>query len=373
SPTLPAPSVTAEQQPPATTEAATQAPQFKINPSPLTGLGLQLVFDMDGIVILDIDSGEFTQLTQHEGSYHPPRWAFSPDGEQILYAAKDANGTDNFQILSPSSQSQVTLRSQGMNLVPALAWHPGGHYVLVSNTLFDAQDGDMILPIGGEAYVFRNSFSADGLHIAMVIPGDWVLLRADLNLDAAGNLVGLPTNIQLCVLRPDRLDCHDYQEGAYADILVELQSEEVLPIADADWSPQGDTLALLANNGIYLLNSADNVERILAENYLQQIGLVEQGWSILWSPDGAKISFSGTSNFSASKVFVIDVQENVVTEITNEEYPASNYPAWSPDSQWLVYSIALDGSRLVLSRADGSEHILLSSDIWSLVFELHQK
>jgi TolB protein len=87
------------------------------------------------------------------------------------------------------------------------------------------------------------------------------------------------------------------------------------------------------------------------------------------SPDGRQVAFhiTGGPNFPVYAICVVTLVNKACTVIAND--PAWLYfgPIWSPDGQWVLYQRCAhredpghDRSDLCLSRADGSQHRLLT-------------
>lgn len=56
-----------------------------------------------------------------------------------------------------------------------------------------------------------------------------------------------------------------------------------------------------------------------------------------WSPDGAKIAFSGVTPAGKSDLYVFEPATDTVTRLTNDDY-TDNEPSWSPDMKQIVFS-----------------------------------
>ncbi|MDY7092595.1 MAG: collagenase [Acidobacteriota bacterium] len=107
---------------------------------------------------------------------------------------------------------------------------------------------------------------------------------------------------------------------------------------DLAFSPDGDQLALFAKRekgrSLILVNVLKGgIDRIIDLD-------VEQPLSPTWNADGRTIAFSGNQNGSFD-LFTLDLQTLEVRNLTND----TNFegaPSFSPDGQWLVYSVVID-------------------------------
>lgn len=88
------------------------------------------------------------------------------------------------------------------------------------------------------------------------------------------------------------------------------------------------------------------------------------------SPDGCKYAYhiTGVPDRPGYEIYVIDIESKKSLLIAGDYKYLHFGPAWSPDGQWLLYQRCAhqqdpghDRSDLCLSRADGSEHRMLTT------------
>ena len=88
------------------------------------------------------------------------------------------------------------------------------------------------------------------------------------------------------------------------------------------------------------------------------------------SPDGCKYAYhiTGVPDRPGYEIYVIDIESKKSLLIVGDHKYIHFGPAWSPDGQWLLYQRCAhqqdpghDRSDLCLSRADGSEHRVLTT------------
>jgi hypothetical protein len=360
------------------TSTPTTSPMVKMNGGLLAGLGWELTADNNGISIIDLDSGNSTRLTGPSVSLNPPTWSYSPTGDRILYPEfnLDTNRVEKYTVLNRESGEKITLTGFPETIVPISSWHPGGIFFAIANNLFDASTGQRLEQIGGDVFVFRNSFSRDGKQISMVIPEKWMMLLSNLVINASGQTTGATERVRLCGFSDGGLTCLDRSIDSITQEDYDLiNSSQPLPIYDAKWSPREDILAILSGNDIYLLNPDGSIVRNLTRGFLDQRGYTQMEWTIDWSPDGKMILFGGYPGWgSQPQIFVTKTDGSGVVEITGDPYPFGNLPAWSPDSQWVIYSGSSEtGQGMVLAKADGSQRTLISTDFWGVGFNLRYK
>ncbi|MGZ3587646.1 MAG: adenylate/guanylate cyclase domain-containing protein [Candidatus Limnocylindrales bacterium] len=81
-----------------------------------------------------------------------------------------------------------------------------------------------------------------------------------------------------------------------------------------------------------------------------------------WSPDGARIAFSGTQeDGGVSDIWVVDTQGSGLGRLTDDA-ATDDHPSWSPDGAWIAWSKAVNLQRqLWVMRSDGTDpHLLLA-------------
>lgn len=93
-------------------------------------------------------------------------------------------------------------------------------------------------------------------------------------------------------------------------------------------------------------------------------------YCVALSPDGRKVAYHITNNPARPgyEICVVDVASKEHTVIASDPKYLHFGPAWSPDSKWLLYQRCEyqqdpghDRSDVCISRADGSEHRLLTA------------
>lgn len=138
------------------------------------------------------------------------------------------------------------------------------------------------------------------------------------------------------------------------------------------WSPDGRYIAYHANNsqGIYNIFLTD-----ASGHETHQVTYNETGNAIrlMWSPDGTRAAYTVENNAGGMNLYVAKVDELLTgsptnpypgTPITDEDFDENWFPAWSPDSEQIVFVSIRTGSQdLYLIDADGGEAINITNTI----------
>lgn len=122
----------------------------------------------------------------------------------------------------------------------------------------------------------------------------------------------------------------------------------------AEYSPDGESVAIGATSGLYLAEISDGSPI--------QLNDFSRPWWIDWSPDGTQIVFSGRSNGDGSgrlDIFIFDLESGELSNLTEnlgadqEEFFS---PRWSPDGQQIAFHrLSRDGFSIMVIGSDGSD------------------
>jgi Tol biopolymer transport system component len=299
---------------------ATPPPVPTVTPTPqppLTGSGGGVIaFVSDRIsggevFLMNADGSDQRQLTRSGTSVNIDHPAWSPDGKQIVYQARQAGGRASLLLIDAEAVLRGAADAEAQKLTSKLdsqrpAWSPDGALIA-----FDAWNGRStsictIAPSGGEprcltdtgvdADAFDPSWSADGSLIACA-----------LHSHPGGENLGWRINI--------------------------------LDVKAARENPQGKNMRTV-------LPAAENDQDTPA-----------------WSPDGNRIAFSAVRD-GQWEMFVVDVDGSNLRQLTTSSAD-DLHPTWSPDgstiafqsnpeAQWDIYVIRHDGTGLARVTTDAA-------------------
>lgn len=335
---------------------------------------------------IDVDTGELQQWTATpdlEESY--PTW--SPNGNEIAFVANnsiqavDANGNRHTLVGKPDQGS-----------ITGISWSPDGgaiSYVLVGSGRSDLmvatlQDG---APAAGEAvtegedvFPFDAKWLADNV---VLYTADGKIRIRDLSADQATDI---PYTVKLVVDRPQ------FERKGFA--FDSRAPQPVKGIVTPALSPDGESIAFVALNDLWLMKIGDKPEKLTDDAYWE----ADPAWSHdgsrlayvsdragtpdiyirdmttgnerrltkidgaelypAWSPDGSRIAFLDQIDTDAA-VHVVQVDSGAVNQVTEPLYQPGR-PTWSADGQTLALTVVVAYNK---SYREGTNQILLVNTV----------
>lgn len=125
--------------------------------------------------------------------------------------------------------------------------------------------------------------------------------------------------------------------------------------SDATTSPNGDKIAFVAPNGghtdIFVANADGSNVRPLTSGTLS----ADQP---AWSPDGTRIAYRLSANFSPARIWVMNADGSNPHAITSDAPGEHHYPTWSPRQA--------DGSYRIAYAQAAMKEGYMRSQIWSI-------
>ena len=237
----------------------------------------------------------------------------SPDGSQIVYAARSEPDGEQIRLMSADGTEDHQLTSEGANFRPA--WSPDGTSIVFGSRREDGEPDLFVMGIDGsgirqltddQASDWAAAWSPDGAAIAF-------------NSNRSGTF-------DLYVMAPD---------GTGQTALTTGPADDFEPA----WSPDGTQIAFTSNRGgddfqIWIMPSDGSVEPVLLQ--------AGDGSAYMpsWSPDGESITF--TSNRTGDfEVFVVPAGGGEPTNLSRNPGSDDGWaaPFWSPDGSRILYPV----------------------------------
>ena len=148
------------------------------------------------------------------------------------------------------------------------------------------------------------------------------------------------------------------RDGESLRRLTDTRADESSPA----WSPDGDRIAIISDRKTGLSEvwtmspSGSAFDRVTRGATVCRSGCEDRYGSIDsldWSPGGDRIVFSANKGDGPSEIYIAHESGSRVRRIV-----AGRYPSWSPDGDWLAYSLQ---GRLYKIRIDGTHRQRLTN------------
>lgn len=251
---------------------------------------------------------------------------------------------DTYPAWSPDGSKIIFLRERSKYVDTNWVWGVFLHDVALGK--------DSLLWQGVWAHYF--DWSPDGLHIACSFNGR--IYISDLQRTASYQIVG-GENLWF----PRWSPCGDRimyfiragaERGMYLFNWFDSTSEFKVPYATSgDWLSHCDTVALIDFKDTW--QGAVSVYDIPADSLTVSPFIEGYKRFITVSPHGRDILIGRDGGANYTNIWKLNIVSGTYSQLTNE---GGDYPAWSPDGQWIVYTkLGDDNGHLWLMRPDGSE------------------
>jgi len=239
--------------------------------------------------------------------------------------------------MRPGTQ-QRTLPSAGTGMDVQPAWSPDGRRLAISTSDSTGQDFDIaVVNANGSGRKRITSGAAWDEAPAWSPDGNWIAFASD----RAGNF-------DIYVVHPD---------GTGLRKLTSNTCEDTEPA----WSPDGSQIVFTSRRGGF-----PHVWMMSANGTAQRKLLKSTGWSPAWSPDGQTIAYVNDTGGSDDDIYIVGVNGNGATQLTDNVGIDDDSPTWSPDSSMIAFSSGRDGDADIFEmRADGGGLHALVSGVWT--------
>lgn len=276
----------------------------------------------------DLETYEVTPIAHHKRTERDPMWI----GDAI-YFVSDRDDTLNLyrSSLDGSSVEQLTSSTDW-----DVRWASADHRRIVYEyggelAIYDTASGTVSTP---SVYVPDDGINRRPRRLEV---GDQI---NDLELSPAGKRA-------LFVARGDVFTV-PVENGPTRNLTNTSTAHE----KHSRWSPDGRSIAFVSDASgeeqIHLIEQTGKDEKQLTR-FTADTGML---FAPSWSPDSEMLAV-GDKN---GKIYVVDAETGDATEIADEQYGLATDYAWSPDSQWLSFSLGAangNNSIWIWSREEG--------------------
>ncbi len=339
-------------------------------------------------------NGDFTQLTNFNGSSQSPAWGPG----NIYYYVSDKDGTLNvFQSeIGSKSEKQLTSftkhpvrsLSASQNGLLAFSWdgdvytlRPGSEPQKLNITVTaDDYDGDRV-----KRYVNYGAtdfaVSPEGKEIAIVIRGDLYVTSTDYK--TTKRITDTPAQERTSYFSPDgrslvfdsdvdgiwqlfiaKIKNPDEKEFAYAseieiEPLYKCETSAMQPV----FSPDGKKVAFLENRTTLQVIDLETKKVTTALDGKYNYSYSDGDIPFTWSPDSnwLLISYIGDGGWNNTDIALVKADGSEVVDLTESGH-ADNSPKWALDGKAITYSTGKYGMKSQGSWGNQEDIILMALD-----------
>jgi Tol biopolymer transport system component/DNA-binding winged helix-turn-helix (wHTH) protein len=316
------------------------------------------------------------RLTQHQGADYYPSW--SPDGQYIAFyrSAPDASGLYTVSALG-GPERRITREETEIS---GIVWLPDGHHLVVSKVAEGSRSSPLVevsvqtgqqrpitTPSGGSMGDGWPALSPDGTRLAFLRFEDSAVIDLCLLSLAGGaphcrslqatwpagvSWTSSGDSIIVSAVRTagHRLWRYDLK-GSTPVALTTGEEEAVLPTA----SRAGGHLAyvLSRSNGNLWQLEVNRSGRVRVTDAKPVARSTRWQADPAFSPDGEKIAFLSDRSGS-QEIWISDIANQTLTQITNFGGPLTGSPSWSPDGRQIAFDSEHGaGTAIFVVSADG--------------------
>jgi Tol biopolymer transport system component len=296
----------------------------------------------NGVYTVDATTGQQRlALSGHTNGISSVDW--SPDGRYIASTSGDASVK-----IWDATSGQSILNLTGF-VARYVRWNPNSDTFAVVSVgdiqIWDVNTGNQIASIPTSPRNLTVDWSPDGERLAYFDNN-----RNELQIVTLASVMSTQTSMSPEVPRGNgRIAFAANVDGNWEIYTINPDGSDLLQLTDNTeydrfpaWSPDGTQIVFVRDGDIYLMNADGAEQQILLET--------SNARHPSWSPDGTKILFEQQArNFT--DIFILDIPNMTVTNVTNTRDELDGSPTWSPDGNRIAF--ASSGSHLVPRPIDG--------------------
>ncbi|RKU11387.1 hypothetical protein C6502_08430 [Candidatus Poribacteria bacterium] len=282
------------------------------------------------LCVMDIKRHQIRHILQPDS----PMWIanpnWSPDSEHIIYYYQDTGvGRAGISIISNDGNDIVNITSHPFTRVDLPTWSPKRSQIGYIDNIVITQPPPpnplqiYMINLAKESITALTSGGAEER-----IPLDWHPEGHKI-LFVMQSPVGRPG--------PDWSDIFVMDNNG-EDIINLTQTPE--EEGHASWSPDGEKIVFdrLVKKGEAIGDFESAIFVMEADGQNLQRLTFEPGLNLapIWSPDGHKIAFLSLQN-GASRIHTMDINGQNVQQITHHHRELDGPPIWSPDGRWIAF------------------------------------
>lgn len=260
---------------------------------------------------VDVSSGDVQQVTDDSGENYLPTW--SPDGEEIAYIADD----EGIRATTLDGTTRTVINPTPGERLHAPAWGPSGDIAYIrmtSRSQADLMISDEQITEGEDVFVLPPHWLSED---ELLYTADGVIRELDREPGEASE-IPFSTSFDLPTL--------DYERKSYE--FDERGAKEVQGIQTPTLSPDGERVAFIALNDLWVMTIGESPRRLTDNIYYQ----VDPDWS----PDGRYLAYS-SDEAGTQDVYVYDTQTETRHRVTSLDGEAAIAAQWSPDGSRIAF------------------------------------
>lgn len=282
--------------------------------------------DRDGtyhIWVKDLETGKLSQWTKGSDSHFAPTW--SPDGKRVAYIVGIDDDAQKIEATNSAGKTE-TLVEQNKGQVRAPSWSPNGKHLTFTlevkgkNKLYissaaDKSVGRQLSGVREDVFGFPARWVSNK---SVLYASDGKIQHRSLE---TGNVKTIPFTVKLRFNR----DSYEYKKHE----LDGDKSQTVKGITSPTMSSDGNHVAFIALNDLWLMKPGDKPQRVTHDKYTEL--------NPTWSPDGKELAYSSDRD-GLERVYIRNIDTGKERRLTKKDDTENQYRAtWSPNGKKIAF------------------------------------